>query len=443
MTPNVANETSRAFYANTLTVLGTRVIMLGAGLVAAVVLARALGPDGFGIYTAIFATITIVLHLADLGVRQAVTYTMGQRHFRDQDIVSSLLAIAMLTSLVGVAATLAVFATGPTLSYGVGTLAPAIASIPLLLIATYSQGVALAKGKIGAFNRMELTQRLVFLLALAILLLLAGWGPPGATISYFLGALAVALYSIRVLARVATPRPAWVAGVPKALVSKGFAYAVALFLLDLNYRIDVILLERLASVESVGLYSAGVRLAELLWQIPAALGVVLFSDSAQSRERASAVATTTHVLRTTLPIVGLGCVGMYVVAPWVLSSLFGETFAPAVRATRLLLPGIAAAVVFKVLYADLAGSGRPRLAVPVFGAIATLNVALNFVLIPRMGIEGAAVASSASYVVGAVAFATMYARLHGVGLRETLVMNSSDIRHLRDVLFARNRERSP
>jgi O-antigen/teichoic acid export membrane protein len=421
------------FALQTISVLITRSFMLLSGVLVSIVLARMLGPEGFGIYAAIFAIVNIILSFADLGIRQAVTYTMGQKLYDDQSVISSMLLILILSSCMGIVITLVVFTTGPTINYGWGVIIPAIVSIPLLLTTAYTRGVSLAKGQIGQFNKADLSQRVIFLVALVIFLVALKWGTIGATAAYFLGALAAAIYSIWILSRAAKLRLRYIPPIPRQLISLGFIYALALFILNLNYRVDIVLLERLTNTSQVGLYAAGVRLAELVWQLPAALGVVLFSRSAQSINEDDAVARTTRVLRITLPFIVGGSLVLFVIAPWVLS-IFGEAFVDATDATRYLLPGVAAAVIFKVLYSDLAGRGRPLYAVWVFGAVALLNILLNLLLIPTLGINGAAIASSISYIMGAITFAVLYSRLQKLSFRNTMILNNADISYIFDLM---------
>jgi len=421
------------FALQTISVLITRSFMLLSGVLVSIVLARMLGPEGFGIYAAIFAIVNIILSFADLGIRQAVTYTMGQKLYDDQSVISSMLLVLILSSCMGIVITLVVFTTGPTINYGWGVIIPAIVSIPLLLTTAYTRGVSLAKGQIGQFNKADLSQRVIFLVALVIFLVALKWGTIGATAAYFLGALAAAIYSIWILSRAAKLRLRYIPPIPRQLISLGFIYALALFILNLNYRVDIVLLERLTNTSQVGLYAAGVRLAELVWQLPAALGVVLFSRSAQSINEDDAVARTTRVLRITLPFIVGGSLVLFVIAPWVLS-IFGEAFVDATDATRYLLPGVAAAVIFKVLYSDLAGRGRPLYAVWVFGTVALLNILLNLFLIPTLGINGAAIASSISYIMGAITFAVLYSRLQKLSFRNTMILNNADISYIFDLM---------
>jgi O-antigen/teichoic acid export membrane protein len=88
--------------------------------------------------------------------------------------------------------------------------------------------------------------------------------------------------------------------------------------------------------------------------------------------------------------------------------VFGQTFVPSVRPLLLLLPGVALFSIFKVLSSDFIGRGRPIL--NTYAAVISLAVMLilSITLIPKLGLTGAALASTASYcaccLVGLVTF---------------------------------------
>ena len=76
----------------------------------------------------------------------------------------------------------------------------------------------------------------------------------------------------------------------------------------------------------------------------------------------------------------------------------------------------------------------------------TVNVVLNLLLIPRYGVVGAAVASSATYLLVGTMIAIVFIRHSGRGLVELLLPRRSDLdaytsraaRLLRRVLMARD-----
>ncbi len=70
------------------------------------------------------------------------------------------------------------------------------------------------------------------------------------------------------------------------------------------------------------------------------------------------------------------------------------------------------------------------------------NVALNVILIPRYGIDGAAVATSISYSLNFIILVSAFTYLTGTPLISLLVLRSSDLRLLARRLRAESSERN-
>ncbi|HOS42343.1 MAG TPA: polysaccharide biosynthesis C-terminal domain-containing protein [Armatimonadota bacterium] len=123
---------------------------------------------------------------------------------------------------------------------------------------------------------------------------------------------------------------------------------------------------------------------------------------------------------------------------------FGHRFAPSYLAMVLLLPGMVAMGLARVLGADIAGRGFPR-----YGALAAwitlvVTVLLDLLLIPRAlalpglpalyglgwGINGAAVASSAAYTVSLLVLTIAYRRLTGIALRDLFLPRLAEFAEL-------------
>src|SRR5262249_21364575 len=107
------------------------------------------------------------------------------------------------------------------------------------------------------------------------------------------------------------------------------------------------------------------------------------------------------------------------VSPLAIPPLFGARFASSVPVIWWILPGTVALALGKVAASDLAGR-RKTYYTSIFGILSLVITALlDILLIPRMGIAGAALASSVAY--------TIYGVLLLVALRHELQVSWSAI----------------
>jgi len=194
----------------------------------------------------------------------------------------------------------------------------------------------------------------------------------------------------------------------------------------LQFRADAFLVNILLSVSATGVYSIASGLAETLWYLPNALGLVMFSRAVDPKADAGRVAAA--MTRTTLALTAVLAIPVFILAPTLVEVVYGPGFVDAGYALRAMLPGIVAYSVVAILSRYVVGRGNPGLSTAVLLAGLAVNVALNLFLIPRLGIMGAAIASSLSYFVTAAFTVAAFRSLSGHGLRETLLVQPADVR---------------
>lgn len=167
-------------------------------------------------------------------------------------------------------------------------------------------------------------------------------------------------------------------------------------------------MQQLSTPAEIGQYSVGVGFASLLLQIPAAVGIVIFSRSANSKEPAKFSKNITKLVRITFLLAILCGIALFILAPFVMTFLYGVAYLPSVTVVQFLLPGIIVLIVFKVLNMDLAGKGKPKISIIAFTPALIVNVILNYYWIPIYGANGAAFASTISYIFATLLFMYIY-----------------------------------
>jgi O-antigen/teichoic acid export membrane protein len=109
-------------------------------------------------------------------------------------------------------------------------------------------------------------------------------------------------------------------------------------------------------------------------------------------------------MRQVLLISFVSAVVLALLSPVAVPLAFGESFRASVPVIWWILPGTVALALGKVAASDLAGRHKTGFA-SAFGVVALgVTMGLDFVLIPRWGIRGAAMASSAAYLTSGVLF---------------------------------------
>jgi Na+-driven multidrug efflux pump len=106
---------------------------------------------------------------------------------------------------------------------------------------------------------------------------------------------------------------------------------------------------------------------------------------------------------------------------------YGHRFHPAVAPMLVLLPAMWLLGIGIVIQGDLEGRGRPGLSSALAGLATGVTAVLDFVLIPSLGVIGAALAAVAAYSTFGVASVLALRRLSGIPVRELVVPTRADL----------------
>jgi O-antigen/teichoic acid export membrane protein len=200
--------------------------------------------------------------------------------------------------------------------------------------------------------------------------------------------------------------------------------------LDLmTVRLDVFILNYLGSVSAVGVYSVAVGLATRLATLPNVVGHVVFHRA--SADEMGSGETTARLVRVTATAMMLAGTGV-AVAGWVfIVPLYGEAFAGAVAPLYVMIPATIFWGLYRLVASDLEGRGMPGLVSGCSGVASLCIVVLDLLWIPRYGAVGAAWASFIAYGVALGAAAWAFCRLTGMSLVAAYAPRFSDMSNLR------------
>lgn len=167
---------------------------------------------------------------------------------------------------------------------------------------------------------------------------------------------------------------------------------------QLSYRIDVLIIAYFLPVKELGLYAVAVTFSELVWKIPDAIGFVLLPTiSAKNKEKTYDI--TAKVSRVILLPMLFVCLFVFAFNEFFLGLLFGNDFIDANSCVKFLLPGTFCFSLWKIFVNDLIARGKAVIYSYSAAISAIVIVGLDLVLVPKIGIIGASIASSAGYIV--------------------------------------------
>jgi len=380
-----------------------------------ILFARWMGSFEFGIYVYVWTWVTLIGDLADLGLGSAAQrFVPKYRQTNSLDLLrgfivrSRWLAIGTAT-VVAVTGAVTVKLLEPWLaSYVVLPLMVACAILPFYALMQIQDGIA------RSYNWIRLALLPLYIVRHVIMLLLIGaaflldFATNAVTVvsavgvSFALTAIGQTIMLNRRIAREIAP------GQRKSEVGVWYAVSVPIILVEGFYlmltSIDILVLQQFRSPDEVAIYYAAAKTLTLVTFVYFAVSAAVthrFSEyhAAGDRQRLADILadsirwTFWPSVAATVVILAMG---------QLLLSLFGARFVEGYPLMLILAVGLLARASVGPLERLLSMLGQQRVCALIYGTAFALNLVLCLTLIPRLGLEGAAIATSAALVVESI-----------------------------------------
>ena len=377
-------------------------------LVTTVYLAHVLEPERYGILSWGLAFLTYFSFAADLGLSVYGTREVARDPARADALVGHTLLLRSGTAL----AAFVIYA----------AIVGSLSKPPLFKLVVLVQGLTLFANVVGVgwvYHGLErlgivaLRNVAASVVTLAGVLLLVR-NPDDVVLAAAVSVAAVALPGMWLLITYVREfgRPRFRVDVKawRAILTPSLPIAASLFLIMINTNMDQLMLGVIRTDEEVGWYAAAYRLltaalipSQIIFQafLPALSNVL--GDATAMRARARDYVQA-------LFAIGFPLAASALLAPDLIA-IFGEAYAPAAPTLAMLLGGVALMYASGALGSTLLAWDKQRTHMKVVAGGAIANIALNLVLIPRFGIEGAATATLTSEALVLVGLGIVHFRL--------------------------------
>ena len=396
--------------------LGIKAIQAALRFALAVIIARLLGSEGYGVYAFSLALLMLVAIPAQAGVPQLlVRETAKARNNEDWSLMrglwrwgnSAVFALSAFSVLTvgGILALLSDSAAAGRVS----TITIGIGLIPLIALANLRSACLRGLGQVVWGQLPENVFRPLLLLILVIAWLVAFEPPNGLTPSAVMGlhvtAATVTFFAGWVMLLRAFPEGIRRRPAPRYNQNAWRQSVIPLAMITglqlINSHADLILLGLFTSNEEVGVYRAVSQTALLVVFGLQAMNPILqpyFARLYDRGETANLERLATNSARAILLLALPPVLVCAVLGEELLAWLFGDTFRSGGMALALLAMGqlVNAAMGSVIMLLNMTGHERDTVRGVVVGA--ALNIVLNCLLIPIFGIEGAAASTSITLI---------------------------------------------
>ena len=387
-------------------------IGLALGYVSRMIIARFLGPYDYGLVSLGVAVLSFASMLSLLGLpRGVVRFVSFYRERGDlgrvKGTVVSSVKVATISSVLisavifvksdwisihvfhdpNVAVILKIFALG----------IPPLSLSNLLLSATIGFEVMNYRVYVN-----DIFQNAFRVLCITVLIAL-GYGAIGASLGWVLAIIPMPILALHFLKRLMPFDSVETISVSRELLEFSIPLIFAGFAGLILSWTDTLMLGYFCTTKDVGIYNASLPTARLLRIFVGSFGMIFMSVASglyskgdlKSLEKLYS-AVTKWIFTLALPLFLL----MVFYSKTILTLMFGRAFVSGSTALSILALGFFVMTVFNTAGFALQVFGRTKVMMINSLFIAIINIVLNALLIPKLGIDGAAIATATSLIVG-------------------------------------------
>ncbi len=394
-----------------------------------ILIARSLGASGKGAIALAMLIANIIFVFSSFGVHQANNYFRGRRNHSPSALYTNAIIFSILISLVAGGIFLLVY---PMLAdrffsgLPVRFILLALTILPFLHIQSSFTNFLLIEKKLRYYNAVSILKVVVQVVLVYVFLFPLQLGTYSVVAAWIVAQAFLGILTVYKTWRAQDAKLLFHFALLKETFLFGLRGYFGNFIYFINQRLDLIMVSFFLPLADVGVYSVASALSEILLQLPGSVTTILFPRVAATTDEDSNQFTP-RIFRNMIVIMILLGLGLAVFGHLVISFFFGPEFERGITPLYVMIPGVAFIGAATVLGNDLSARGRLEVHSYIAGIGLVLDVVLNILLIPHFGLLGAALGSTLSYTLIALALIVAFRVITKVSFRDMLILKKSDL----------------
>ena len=394
-----SHEGFRRYFANTGWMFFGQMFGLLLSFFIGVWVVRYLGPENYGVLSYALAFTVLFSFIANLGVDNILNRELVKFPEKRDELMGTAFRLKLIGGFIAFGVTVAsVFIINPSslIKFLVMVYSFTFIFQSLNIVSTFFQSRVEAKKNVRAQILSS-----SFTSILKIIIMLSGLGVIWIMLAYTLDSLWIVVVLIVSYRRSKFKTRNWKFN--GALARQIFASSWLMMLTTASVlvymKIDQVIIRHMLDERAVGLYSAAIKLSEVWYFIPGIICVSLFPAIINSKKtnQESYYSRLKNLFLLVLALSLIIAIIVSVLARPIVYILFGEDYLESVSVLRIYTWSIVGMFLGMVAGYYLLAENYMKIYFFSSFFVAVINIVLNVLLIPRMGINGAAVATVVSY----------------------------------------------
>lgn len=427
---------------NVLQIFVSNVFILGLNVLTGIIIARYLGPEGRGEQAAMIMWPRFLAYSLTLGIPASLVYYMKKK---DENKGSLYIASLYMSLILGCVAIAVGFVIIPfwmkDYSKEVIEFATwALIMSPIAMLGTINVAALQSREEYHRYNFIRYFPVFCTLVLLLGLVVTGHVTPFNTSVAFLFPAIPVAIWvTIKLISDYKIKQKNKIKSGKKLLNYGIRSYGTDVAGTFSGY-IDQILVVGLLSPSSLGLYVVSLNLSKMLNTIQSAITSVLF-PKASGLQQVDAIKLTFKVFRISTVITMILGIGIFIVAPYLLVLLYGESFIEAIAVFRILIFQTAITSTSWILSQGFMSIGKPGSVTIIRMVTLGINVILLNVFIPLLGIEGAAISLLITSMIEIIVIFFLYTIKYKVKLENWIISKDDILWLLKRIRIQKNHSR--
>lgn len=184
----------------------------------------------------------------------------------------------------------------------------------------------------------------------------------------------------------------------KEMLKYGYVIQLSTLVSTLNRRMSIFLIRQHCTEDAVGVYGAGTQVGEGVKVFGLSVSMVQFSRLSNLTDKNEIVSLTIKFLKITLVLTFMALLVLVCLPVGFFEWLFTDAFGQVKEIILLMSPGLLCLSAHMIFTHYFSGTGIPKYNLYASLVGLAMTIPATFILIPMMGIMGAAISFSCTYV---------------------------------------------
>ena len=396
-----------------------------------IIIAKSLGPEGLGIIEVVMVVVGIAIQFGHLGLPNSIIYHTSKYPDELDKIITILMFVGLCSGFFLAIITGTILFVVPSIVKGIDLcfFYLALCSIPFAISYQHLQNVFIGIKKLYQYNLLDIANKLIICIFTFIVLVVFHFGIVSVIIIQVVGTMVIFSVAVYFVSRIRPLSRFLSIQLLREMLKFGFILYLGTVIAYCVLRSDILLANYYLNAYSVGIYSVAVKISDLILVLPAVIGMLLvphlISNNATNSEEISS-----KVIRIFIFIMAIICCVIGLFSQQFIVFIYGPTFIDSSMLLLVLLPGIFFLSIQQIGCYYLIAMKDFRF-IPLYWLMALLiNVGINIILLPSIGIIGASISSSLAYGIMLLAVLTHIIRKSNIKPNKWLIIEREDFQLL-------------